>query len=76
MIVDSRPVGFRDSPDEADAWAFLELRCQLHGVGVQLLDAVVFDDEGHWWSMHELTSGTTTWSPPVGPGFSYARRRT
>lgn len=64
VIVDSRLSGFRDPPDEADAWAFLELRGHLQSVGVELLDAVVFDSEGHWWSMHELTSGTTAWTPP------------
>ena len=65
LIVDSRPVGFRDAPDEADTWAFLELRQQLASIGVKLLDAVVFDDAGHWWSMHELTSGTTAWRASV-----------
>ena len=61
VIIDSRPVGFSDPPGEGDAWAFLELRRHLAGIGVDLLDAVVFDDDGHWWSMHELTSGTTAW---------------
>ena len=64
LIVDSRPRGFREPPHEADAYAFLRLREHLRDViGVELVDAIVFDDEGHWWSMHELTSGTTAWAP-------------
>ena len=64
VIVDSRPTWLSDQPGEADACAFLRLREHLRAVmGVELLDAVVFDDDGHWWSMHELTSGTTAWPP-------------
>ena len=29
--------------------------------GITLLDVMVFDQEFHWWSLHELTSGTTRW---------------
>jgi hypothetical protein len=25
-------------------------------------DVMVFDQEFHWWSLHELTSGTMTWT--------------
>jgi len=65
LIVDSRPSGFRNPPDEGDAQAFLRLREHLRdAVGVELVDAVVFDDKGHWWSMHELTSRTTSWTGP------------
>jgi hypothetical protein len=28
---------------------------------VRLVDALVFDDRGHWWSMRELADGTTQW---------------
>jgi hypothetical protein len=70
VIVDSRLIRFTDPPDEGDVRAFLDLRSHLNDViGVDLVDAVVFDDRGHWWSMHELTSGTTAWIPPP------ARRR-
>ena len=34
-------------------------------MGLTLVDAVVFDDQCHWWSMHEETSGTTRW-PEAG----------
>ena len=45
--------------------AFGVLRRKLSRVGVDLVDAVVFDDEGRWWSLHELTSGTTAWTASV-----------
>lgn len=65
LIVDNRPVWFSEPPGEGDVRAFLELRDHLRKVmRVELVDAVVFDDQGHWWSMHELTSGTTAWTPP------------
>ena len=51
--------------DERDAKAFLRLRQQMHALGVVLVDAMIFDDDGHWWSMHELTAGTTAWPPTV-----------
>ena len=62
LIVDSRNV-FYDPPivDEGDIEAFVVLRRKLRTVGVHLVDAVVFDDSGHWWSLHELTTGTLTW---------------
>jgi hypothetical protein len=48
--------------DEGDAQAFLTLRRGLaDDHGITLLDVVVFDQELHWWSLHELTSGTTKW---------------
>lgn len=68
LIIDSRPVwmgDLRPSVSESDARAFLILRTELHEIGVRLLDAVVFDDAGHWWSLHELTSGTTNWRRPA-----------
>ena len=66
LIVDSRNV-FYEPPivDEGDVAAFLTLRRKLRRVGVHLLDAVIFDDAGHWWSLHELTAGTTAWAPSV-----------
>ena len=65
LIVDSRPQ-WRNAGgvvvDEADAEAFTVVRKSLALVGVRLVDAVVFDDDGHWWSMRELTTGETSWS--------------
>lgn len=49
---------------EGDAAAFVTLRRLLGELGVSLLDVVVFDQERHWWSMHELTTGTTIWPDP------------
>lgn len=67
VIVDSRRKGFYDPPtvDEGDVRAFGDLRRKLTRVGVDLVDAVVFDDDGHWWSLHELTSETTAWTASV-----------
>ncbi len=49
--------------DEGDGQAFVTLRRSLdEGYGITLLDVMVFDQEFHWWSLHELTSGSTTWS--------------
>jgi hypothetical protein len=47
---------------EGDVEAFLVLRNGLARHGVRLLDVVILNEEFHWWSLHELTSGTTTWS--------------
>jgi hypothetical protein len=47
---------------EDDARAFVRLRRGLERHGIVLLDVMVFDQEFHWWSLHELTSGTTTWT--------------
>jgi hypothetical protein len=64
LIVDSRPVWLNEPPTvtEADAQAFLTLRRKLRRRGIELVDDVVFDDQGHWWSLHELTCGTTAWA--------------
>lgn len=66
VLVDSRPRWFSDAGtvDEADAAAFLTLRASLGRGGIELLDAVVFDDQRHWWSLHELTTGSTAWARP------------
>lgn len=66
VVIDSRPVWFKwPPPSEADAETFLRLRRVLLDHGVALLDVVVFDDELHWWSLTELTSGSTTWAKPA-----------
>lgn len=49
-------------PDEADASAFVVLRATLETIGVELVDAVMFDDAYHWWSMNELLTGSPFWS--------------
>ena len=66
LIVESRPTWHVGEPtvDERDAEAFGSLRRELASIGVTLVDAVIFDDARHWWSMHELTSGAATWPPP------------
>ena len=30
-------------------------------MGIALVDDVIFDDAMHWWSLQELTSGSTDW---------------
>ena len=63
LIVESRPTWTCPSPTvtEADAAAFVRVRRVLADLGVHLLDCMVFDDRGHWWSLHELTSGSLRW---------------
>jgi hypothetical protein len=69
LVVDSRPTWLHKPPttDESDVEAFVRLRPALAAFGVALLDVVIFDDDQHWWSLHELTAGTTAWSP-AAPG--------
>jgi hypothetical protein len=55
-------LGDRYEVSEDDARAFLRLRRGLACHSIVLLDVMVFDQEFHWWSLHELTSGTTTWT--------------
>ena len=64
VMVESRPTWLHPAPTltEADAEAFVRLRSRLERVGVSLLDAVVFDDLQHWWSLHELITGSTRWA--------------
>lgn len=50
-------------PDNDDVESFLVLRAELADIGVRLLDVVVFDHDGHWWSLRELAVGSTDWSP-------------
>jgi hypothetical protein len=63
VVIDSRPTMFRsqDGVSEADARAFTTLQQRLARKGIDLVDAVVFYDLQHWWSMRELTRGTTCW---------------
>ena len=34
---------------------------RLVGYGITLVDVMVFDQEFHWWSLHELTTGSWSW---------------
>jgi hypothetical protein len=62
VVIDERTAARSgDVIDEGDVRHFLELRCALARVGVDLLDAVVFDDRGRWWSICELLTGSTRW---------------
>ena len=62
LIVETRHAFRTDlRVDERDAKAFLVLRRELTRIGLVLVDTMIFDDNLHWWSMHELTSGTTRW---------------
>lgn len=65
LIVDSRPARLSPPPTEADVAAFSRVREALGSIDVLLLDAVVFDDGCHWWSMWELVTGTTRWPEPA-----------
>jgi hypothetical protein len=62
LIVESRhPWHEAYQVNEDDGRAFVALRRALGGHGITLLDVMVFDQQFHWWSLHELTSGTATW---------------
>jgi hypothetical protein len=50
-----------DDDEFVDESRLEQVRQHLAEVEVNLVDAVIFDDNGHCWSMHELTSGTTRW---------------
>jgi hypothetical protein len=65
LIVESRPGAegsARPAVTRVDVEAYTLLRSELHDVGVRLVDVVVFDDCGHWWSLREMADGTTLWS--------------
>ena len=47
---------------EGDAQSFIALRSSLARFGITLLDVVIINEEFQWWSLHELTSGTTAWN--------------
>lgn len=64
LVVDSRPRWLSADPvvvaaDEVDA--FLAVRCALEEVSVLLVDAMIFDDDGHWWSLNEIATGGLEW---------------
>ncbi len=53
---DARP------PGERDVEQFIRLRRQLDVDGITLVDAVIFDDQRHWWSINELLTGQMKWA--------------
>ncbi len=61
MLEPRHPWSDRYEVTEGDAEAFVRLRAGLVEFGVNLLDVVVFDQECHWWSLYELTTGSTEW---------------
>lgn len=60
LIVEPRVAWWHDRlvPGESDVRDFLVVRRKLRSIKVTSLDALIFTDQGHWWSMHELTTGT------------------
>ena len=52
-------------PDAVDAEAFAVLHDELADIGVRLVDVVIFDAAGHWWSGRELAGDTTGWPDPA-----------
>lgn len=52
---------------EGDARSFVVLRRSLAMLGVTLLEVVIIHDDFRWWSLHEITCGSTVWAfgPPV-----------
>ncbi len=67
LIVESRPRWIYEGieVDEGDAAAFHEVRRELATLDLVLVDDVIFDDEFHWWSLNELTSGSVEWSQRI-----------
>ena len=49
---------------EADAEAFVRLSKACDHRGITLLDVVILNQDPCWWSMRELTTGTTAWPTP------------
>lgn len=68
IIIESRKNWRRLGTDvtEADVAAFIDLRKTLAKHGIALLDDIVVNEQFEWWSLHELSSGTTAWdfTPP------------
>ena len=55
LVVETRqPFHDVGAPTELDAQAFVEVRQALAGVGVNLIDVMIFDDTNRVWSMHDL----------------------
>ena len=67
VVIDSRPSSRYPPPAvvQADVEAFEQLRLLLATITVVLLDVVIFDDDYCWWSLHEITTGSTEWPVKV-----------
>lgn len=63
VIVEPRLIYKNQVMHEGDVAAYRAVERELASLGVVLLDAVVLDEHCHWWSLHELTTGTTNWRP-------------
>jgi hypothetical protein len=63
LIIESRPQWLPRGCDvtEGDAAAYIDLRRSLAGCGITLLDDIIVSEQFEWWSLHELTAGTTAW---------------
>ncbi len=63
LLIDSRPLWIvpQPQPSDADIEAFGLLQQLLAAIEVELVDAMIFDDECHWWSMRELATGDGSW---------------
>lgn len=63
FIIESRKhwLSGRDDVNEADVAAFVSLRRSLGDFGITLLDDIIVNERYEWWSLHELTSGSTAW---------------
>lgn len=48
--------------NEGHVEAFVEVRDELSMLGITLLDVIIVSGFDRWWSLHELTSGTTQWT--------------
>jgi hypothetical protein len=68
LLVESRPGWLvpQPEPTEADIEAFIVLQELLATIDVELVDAMLFDDD-HWWSMRELATDDQSWPTQVRP---------
>jgi hypothetical protein len=55
LIIENRTLCREDvPPSELDQHSYVVLRSRMEEIGVNLVDAVIFDADCHWWSMHDL----------------------
>jgi hypothetical protein len=69
VVFEHRRAGQRGGMDvtDDDVTAFARLRGVAADAGVTLLDVVVVNDALQWWSLGEMSSGTTEWTFDVAP---------
>jgi hypothetical protein len=53
--------------NEGHVETFVELRDAVSMLDITLLDVIVVSGFERWWSLHELTSGTTEWTFDMAP---------